>query len=98
MILRIIAEAEEDILSGALWYESNDTGLGRRFRDEVFHVLYQISQDPTLWRERDGGYRRVNCPVFPYYVAYVIRNSEIRVVAVAHGHREPGFWRGRLGP
>ena len=32
---------------------------------EFTHVVQRISQDPTLWRERGGGYRRVNCQVFP---------------------------------
>ena len=36
---------------------------------------------------RDGGYRRVNCPVFPYFIAYIIRRETIVIVAVAHCHR-----------
>jgi len=41
-----------------------------------------IASAPYLWREREAGYRRVNCPIFPYYVAYVIRDGVIVVVAV----------------
>jgi hypothetical protein len=63
-------EAAEELTEAALWYESKETGLGTRFRDEISHVVSRISDDPMLWREREGGYRRVNCPVFPYYVAY----------------------------
>ena len=96
MIVRVIAEAEQDIVNAVLWYDEQDQGLGFRFREEVFHVLHQISSDPTLWREREGGYRRVNCPVFPYYVAYVIREEAVLVTAVAHGHRKPDFWKSRL--
>ena len=51
---------------------------------------------PLLWRERPGGYRRVNCPVFPFYLAYVIRGDVLVVVAVAHASRKPGFWHERL--
>jgi hypothetical protein len=31
-----------------------------------------------------GGYRRVNCPVFPYYVAFIMRGGKIVITAVAH--------------
>ncbi|MEO8614397.1 MAG: type II toxin-antitoxin system RelE/ParE family toxin [Luteolibacter sp.] len=70
--------------------------LGRRFRDEIAGVLNTAASAPLLWRERKAGYRRVNCPVFPYYIAYVIREDFLVVVAVAHGSREPGFWHDRL--
>lgn len=59
----------------AVWYEWKEPGLGRRFRDEVARVVIRIAEDPTLWREREGGYRQVNCPVFPYFAAYFIRGQ-----------------------
>ena len=43
--------------------------MGRRVRNEVLEVCGLIVQQPLLWRERAGRYRRVNCPVFPYYIA-----------------------------
>jgi hypothetical protein len=58
-------------------------------------VVERITEDPFLWRERPEGYRRVNCPVFPYHVAYFIRGETIVIAAVAHGHRRPGYWRER---
>ena len=38
---------------------------------------------------REGGYRRVNCPVFPYFIAYIVRSETIVIIAVAHSHRKP---------
>jgi hypothetical protein len=38
----------------------------------------------------------VNCPVFPYYIAYVIRGDRIVIMAVGHGHRRPVYWSRRL--
>ncbi len=77
-------------------YESKESGLGRRFRDEVGHVLSRIADDPYLWRESDGGYRRVNCPVFPYFLPYFVRGQKIIIAAVAHGHRKPDYWKSRV--
>jgi len=90
------AEAREDLFEAADYYEGKEAGLGKRLRDEVARVLLTIASAPYLWRERRGGYRRVNCPVFPYYLAYVVRGDVLVVVAVAHASRRPGFWRDRL--
>ena len=65
MIAEFLDEAEQELVEAVLWYESKEVGLGKRFRLEVSHVLSRIIEDPLLWRERSGGYRRVNCPVFP---------------------------------
>ena len=96
MIVEFLEEADQELTEAALWYESREPGLGRRFRDEVARVVDRVATDPLLWRERAGGYRRVNCPVFPYYVAYFIRGRKLIVAAVAHGHRQPGYWKSRL--
>jgi plasmid stabilization system protein ParE len=98
MILEFLTEASAELFEAVDYYESKQEGLGRRFRNEVLEVCGLIVQQPLLWRERAGGYRHVNCPVFPYYIAYFIRGDLIVVAAVAHGHRRPGYWKQRLSP
>jgi plasmid stabilization system protein ParE len=93
MIVEFLEEAEAELFDAALWYESKEIGLGKRFRDEVARVIDSIATNPLLWRERSGGYRRVNCPVFPYYIPYVIRENIIVIAAVAHDRRNPGYWK-----
>ncbi|MEX2581573.1 MAG: type II toxin-antitoxin system RelE/ParE family toxin [Verrucomicrobiales bacterium] len=90
------AEARADLFDSAAYYEFREAGLGSRFREEIAAVLQSASASPLLWRERPGGFRRINCPVFTHYVAYVIRGEALIVIAIAHGHREPGFWKDRL--
>ncbi|QQL46114.1 type II toxin-antitoxin system RelE/ParE family toxin [Sulfuriroseicoccus oceanibius] len=89
-------EARRDLIDAVDYYESKATGLGKRVRDEVAGVLKVAAQHPYLWRERALGYRRINCPVFPYYVAYVVRNERLVVIAVASSRRKPDYWRRRL--
>jgi len=95
MIVEFLEEAVEELLEAALWYESREVGLGVRFRDEIARVVNRIAEDPLLWRERSSGYRRVNCPVFPYYLPYFIREEKIIIAAVAHDRRKPGYWKKR---
>ena len=66
MKLRIIEDAEAELVSAACWYETHEVGLGVKFRDEIAGVLVKVGETPFLWRELHGGYRRVNYPVFPY--------------------------------
>ncbi|MDF7798163.1 type II toxin-antitoxin system RelE/ParE family toxin [Pontiellaceae bacterium B1224] len=68
MIVEFLEEAEQELGEAALWYESKQLGLGQRFKMEVQFVLQSIAVNPLLHRERAGGYRRINCPVFPYYL------------------------------
>ncbi len=96
MIIEFLEAAELEFVAAALWYESKEAGLGKRLRTEVAHVLDRIVEDPLLWRERPGGYRRVNCPVFPFYIAFCIRKNKIIVAAVAHERRKPGYWKLRV--
>ena len=96
MTVDFLEEAEQELTEAALWYEEKELGLGSRFRDEVAHIVSRIAEDPLLWREREAGYRRVNYPVFPYFIAYIIRGQKIIVVAVGHGHRRPDYWKSRL--
>ncbi len=96
MIAEFLEDAEQELFEAALYYESKEAGLGSRFRDDVAHILDRIIEDPLLWRERTGGYRRANCPVFPYYIPYIIRKQKIIIVAIAHGNRKPGYWKSRI--
>ncbi len=50
MKIEIIPEAQNDILNGMLWYDSQKTGLGIAFFSEIERNLYLISQNPDLGR------------------------------------------------
>ncbi len=88
------ASAEVECVTGA--YEARAAGLGARFRAEVESVCAAIVQHPLLWRLRPGGYRRVNLPGFPYYVAFIIDEGRALIIAVAHSSRHPDYFKNRI--
>jgi len=96
MNLEFLPEAQAEFFEAAEYYEERETGLGKRFIAEIQEACATILDHPLLWREREGGFRRVNCPVFPYYVGYYIRGETIVVAAIAHGSRYPDYWKHRL--
>jgi plasmid stabilization system protein ParE len=88
------ASAEVECVTGD--YEAHTPGLGARFRAEVETACAAIVQHPLLWRMRPGGYRRVNLPGFSYYIAFVVEEQSLLVLAVAHSSRNPNYFRSRL--
>ena len=94
-VLEFLPEARCDAEEATRFYERRVLGLGSRFRAEVESVCAAIARQPLLWSDRPGGYRRVNIPGFPYYVAYFIRDKSIVVAAVGHAARHPDYWKRR---
>jgi hypothetical protein len=90
--LRIIREAEAELQDAIARYESIESGLGVRLKEEARATMQWISQNHDLPRIRPAGYQRVNFKVFPYYVAYAKWNEVIWVLAVAHVARRPEYW------
>ena len=96
MTLEFLPEAVQEAAEATAYYEQAEPGLGVRFREEVESVTAAILSHPLLWRQRPGGYRRVNLAGFPFYGAYDLRGERVRVVAVGHGAQQPGYFRQRL--
>jgi plasmid stabilization system protein ParE len=96
MIYIFLPKAKEDFNEAIDHYNLEQPGLGLRFRDEIQKLIEAIVADPLLWRGRKGGFRRANCSVFPYYIAYSIRGEIIVILTVAHANRSPNFWKDRL--
>ena len=87
--------ADAEFAAQVRYYEDEQSGLGRRFYDEVIRYLNWIAANPTLPRLRKD-HRRVNLKVFPFYLAYVVEGDLVWVLAVACGYRRPGYWKRRL--
>ena len=97
MTILFVEEAQREFLEAISYYEGEQSGLGKRFKDEVERSLLWLADHPELSRLRSGGYRRVNLRVFPYYIPYVVRGETLWVLAVAHSSRKPLYWTSRGG-
>ncbi|HEU0036277.1 MAG TPA: type II toxin-antitoxin system RelE/ParE family toxin [Kofleriaceae bacterium] len=94
-------EAVEELESAAQWYEARRRDLGIDFVREVREALRRISSEPQIWPLVPNvperlGVRRFVLRRFPYAIIFAEFADEIRVLAIAHSKREPGFWRERL--
>ena len=88
----ILQQAHKELDDAVNYYEGEQDGLGLRMMEEVDKHVKWILRNPTVPLLREGGYRRVNLKTFPYYIAYMIREDILWILAIAHGHRKPEYW------
>jgi plasmid stabilization system protein ParE len=95
MRIIFLQEAQNEFLDAVSAYEAARPGLGKRFKEEMERTVHWLADNPDLCRMRPGGYRRMNLHVFPYYIAYLTRDTTLWILAVAHGARNPEYWISR---
>jgi toxin ParE2 len=70
--------------------------LGNAFLIEVLSAADRIARLPQEWHPPGEGLRRCRVSRFPHGLIYAIEDGDIMVLAVAHLHRRPEYWRDRL--
>ena len=88
-------EAEDELVESAVFYESRVIGLGESFTSEVQRAVNIIRNHPALGSPLGAKVRRFLVRRFPYNVIYRHDEGRIFILAVAHQHRRPGYWRHR---
>jgi toxin ParE1/3/4 len=98
MKLVVLHEASEELSAAAEWYENERVGLGADLLAEAARALKKVAANPTTWPlvSRSRVVRRFLLARFPYIIYYVIHDDHVRVFAVGHTGRRPGYWRDRL--
>ncbi len=101
-MIDLAPEALEEMAEAALWYEEQREGLSAEFLIEVHRVMDQIRERPASFpRLRDVPndlvIRRALLTRFPFGLVFIApREGELRVIAVAHTKRRPGYWLHRV--
>jgi len=88
-------DAKVEFLAAIQYYDDCQHGLGRRFRFIVESSIKKIAEAPFMYRILQAPFRRFLLPKFPYAIMYSIEPDHIRIIAVAHTKRKPGYWLSR---
>jgi toxin ParE1/3/4 len=88
--------AEKELIDAAAFYDRQRPGLGDRFIDEFERVVTLLIEHPELGVRVGDDRRVIVLNRFPFRLVYVLEDSGIRIIAVAHQKRRPDFWRGRV--
>ena len=70
--------------------------LGLQFIGELNAAIKRISAYPDSYMLIDSTIRRCLIKRFPYSILYGINVDMIVIIAVAHLHRKPNYWQGRV--
>jgi hypothetical protein len=90
-------EAEKEFLEAIDYYEGREEGLGFDFATEVYAAIGRAAEHPKSWPILEGEVRRCQTSRFPYGVLYSEEAEGVFVLAVMHLHRDPDYWRRRVG-
>jgi len=96
MRYRLHPEAENDLRDAAEFYrERAGKTLSKSFLAEYERGVQPLLEHPVFGGLWQNNKRRYLMKRFPYSLVYTIVADEIRIWAVAHQNRLPGYWRNR---
>jgi plasmid stabilization system protein ParE len=89
-------EASAELEAAFDWYFARSERVASEFLEEANRAIEKISQNPQRWPVGTRNSRRLLLQRFPFAVVYRELPSKVEVLAVAHGRRRPGYWKGRI--
>ena len=92
--LVVTPAAQLELRAAANWYSEREAGLGEELVIEVDRTLTTMLAAPQRnpsWRVGQP-YRKAFVHRFPYVVFYLETADDVRVLAIAHRKRRPGYW------
>jgi len=72
-----------------------NVGLGLAFVAEFERTANFVLANPLLGAVFRGTRRRYILRRFPYSIIYQVAAEELRILAIAHHRRRPGYWVNR---
>ena len=94
--LEIRAEAQAELDEAYAQYLKQGLRVADDFLDEVVDAFQKIEQSPQLWPPYGARHRFFALARHSYVIYYRIESPTIvRIIAVSHSARRPGYWKGR---
>ena len=97
LVLEYLEEAVTEAAAANAWYAARSAAASAGFEAELDIAESAIRDLPNAWPPYEHGTRRFLMRRYPFGVVYRVERTRIVIVAVAHGHRRPGYWRDRRG-
>lgn len=93
---RVHSAAWQEIEAADDWYFQRSPDASAGFLVAVFDALENVSEFPQRWPQYLHGTRRFLLNRFPFSIVYLDKPDGVKVVAVAHSKRKPGYWKRRV--
>ena len=88
-------QAADEMIAAAAWYRERQKLLADEFVDEFTKVINFMQYFPESGLIVQGEARRILMNRFPYAVVYLHNSEELKIVALSHLSRRPGYWAKR---
>ena len=95
MRLEFHPEAELELIEAAVNYDKQAPGLGERFEFEIRYATDLLLDQPEIGLLVDPDLRKFILTRFPFTLYYSVTADVLRIEAVAHQSRRPGYWKSR---
>jgi plasmid stabilization system protein ParE len=96
MRLEFHPEAELELIEAAVYYDKQVPGLGERFESEIRYAIDLLLDQPQIGLLADPDLRKFILTRFPFTLYYSVTADALRIEAVAHQSRRPGYWKSRV--
>jgi plasmid stabilization system protein ParE len=94
-LLEIHPAALEELKSAVTWYQERSESAGLKFTSDIDQAIDLVLASPQTWPAADFRTRKFVLQRFPFAIIYRETETVVQVLAVAHGHRRPGYWKER---
>jgi plasmid stabilization system protein ParE len=95
MRVRVLPEAEKELLEAAHWYSQQSVGLDYEFIRCIDEATARIGRTPLMFPVVHRGRRRIIVKRFPYSIIFDVMEDEILIYAIFHFSRSPKRWKRR---
>jgi plasmid stabilization system protein ParE len=96
MIFTFHPLAKIELNDAAVYYDDQQKGLGLDFIEEIYATIKRILQFPKAWSKLSKNTFRCLVNRYPYGIIYQVKKNEIRIIAIMHLNRKPGYWQRRI--
>jgi toxin ParE1/3/4 len=93
--LSVHPDATAEARAARLWYLERSPRAAELFVADLDYAVGLILEAPERWPELPNGRRRYVMRRFPFILVYRIHSDEVRLLAIQHGRRRPGYWKAR---
>ena len=90
----VTPSAQLELRAAAHWYSERERGLGKEFVLEVDRALAALVEGAhrhPFWQQGQP-YQKAFVRRFPYVIFFTHDDERVRVLAIAHRRRKPGYW------
>lgn len=89
--------AQRDFHDGFRWYRKRSDQAAEGFVTSMEHTLERIIAHPERFRLIADNIRKAHFKRYPYSLIFRVLPDRVKVYAVAHDKRRPGYWERRIG-